>query len=159
MALISFFWTPYNPAALDIPHKLQGFSAAHWLGTVFERAGEVEGPRTRLTSVPYAIRAADADTLGGRPASAYVLAPNAGGTTEARAASVEAGGGSSDVVLAGTPNFLAKYVTGTDVGSSGVFEGVAGSIGVGIGIGTTAPLDRLHLRHRAEAVRWITGQS
>ena len=40
-----------------IPAELFG-EAAHWLGTVFERAGEVEGPRTRLTSVPYAIRAA-----------------------------------------------------------------------------------------------------
>lgn len=33
MALVSFFWTPYNPAALDIPDKLKGLSAAHWLGT------------------------------------------------------------------------------------------------------------------------------
>jgi peptide/nickel transport system permease protein len=32
-AVISFVWTPYNYAAQDIPSKLQGFSAAHWLGT------------------------------------------------------------------------------------------------------------------------------
>ena len=36
-------------------------------GTHFERPGEVEGPRVLLASVPYALRAADADTLGGRP--------------------------------------------------------------------------------------------
>ncbi len=32
-ALISILWTPYDYAALDIPHKLQGLSAAHWFGT------------------------------------------------------------------------------------------------------------------------------
>jgi len=33
LALLSFVWTPYNYAAQDIPHKLQGLSAAHWFGT------------------------------------------------------------------------------------------------------------------------------
>ena len=33
VALISFVWTPYSYAAQDIPHKLQGLSAAHWFGT------------------------------------------------------------------------------------------------------------------------------
>ena len=32
-AALSLVWTPYPPAALDIPHKLQAPSAAHWLGT------------------------------------------------------------------------------------------------------------------------------
>lgn len=32
-ALLSFVWTPYDYAAQDIPNKLQGLSAAHWLGT------------------------------------------------------------------------------------------------------------------------------
>jgi peptide/nickel transport system permease protein len=33
MALLSLFWAPYPPADIDIPNKLQGPSAAHWLGT------------------------------------------------------------------------------------------------------------------------------
>ena len=33
IALLSFVWTPYAPAELDIPNKLKGPSAAHWLGT------------------------------------------------------------------------------------------------------------------------------
>jgi len=33
VALVSFVWTPYSYAAQDIPHKLQGLSAAHWFGT------------------------------------------------------------------------------------------------------------------------------
>jgi peptide/nickel transport system permease protein len=32
-ALLSLFWTPHPPAEIDIPKKLQGPSAAHWLGT------------------------------------------------------------------------------------------------------------------------------
>src|SRR5262245_31564865 len=124
-----------------IPAAVFG-SEAHWLGTRFERAREVEGSRMRLTSVPYAIRAADADTLGGRPASAYLLAPNAGGKTSAEATAVEPGG-SANTVLPGTTDFLAKYVNGVDVGSSSVFELAGGSIGMG----TNTPFDRLHIRY------------
>jgi peptide/nickel transport system permease protein len=32
-ALLSLVWSPYPPADIDIPNKLQGPSAAHWLGT------------------------------------------------------------------------------------------------------------------------------
>ena len=46
-------------------------------------------------------------------------------------------------MLPGTTNFLAKYVNGADVGSSGVFEA---SRRPAIGMGTTTPFDRLHLR-------------
>ena len=132
-----------------IPAAVFGTGDAKWLGTVFERAGEVEGPRVRITSVPYALRSSDADTLGGRPASAYLLAPGAGGTTDADAAAAEAAGATADVVLPGTPNFLAKYVNGADVGSSGVFEvPVTGGLMDGaVGLGTTTPLDRLHIRY------------
>jgi peptide/nickel transport system permease protein len=33
VAALSLVWSPYPPADIDIPHKLQGPSAAHWLGT------------------------------------------------------------------------------------------------------------------------------
>jgi peptide/nickel transport system permease protein len=32
-AVLSLFWSPYPPAEIDVPNKLQGPSAAHWLGT------------------------------------------------------------------------------------------------------------------------------
>jgi peptide/nickel transport system permease protein len=32
-ALVSLFWSPYPPAEIDIPNKLQPPSVAHWLGT------------------------------------------------------------------------------------------------------------------------------
>jgi peptide/nickel transport system permease protein len=32
-AVVSLAWSPYPPAEIDIPNKLQGSSAAHWFGT------------------------------------------------------------------------------------------------------------------------------
>ena len=32
-ALLSLFWSPWPPADIDIPNKLQGASTAHWFGT------------------------------------------------------------------------------------------------------------------------------
>ena len=126
-----------------IPAAVFGELAAQWMSTAFERAGEIEGPRRRVTSAPYAIRAADADTLGGLPASAYLRAPD----TKRSATDTKSATASKDVqanvVLAGTTNFLAKYVNGADVGNSGVFEAVGGAVGMG----TTLPLDRLHVRY------------
>jgi hypothetical protein len=124
-------------------------AGAQWLGMTFNRQGEGEGPRAQLTSVPYALRAADADTLGGRPASAYVLAPTgttAKGTTSSSASGTAQSGNtqsnaSADVVLAGTTNFLAKYVNAADVGNSALYENLGS-----VGLGTTAPLDMLHVK-------------
>ncbi len=44
---------------------------AQWLGV--QEEGEAEQPRIFLLTVPYALKAADADTVGGRPLSAFVL--------------------------------------------------------------------------------------
>ena len=41
---------------------------ARWIGITLQGPGESEGLRMRLTSVPYAVHASNAETLGGRPA-------------------------------------------------------------------------------------------
>jgi hypothetical protein len=117
-----------------------------WLGV--QIADEAERPRTRLTSVPYALRAADTETLGGHPASAYVLAPTASGSGSSPSASSNASTGNAstqppaNIVQNGTINTLAKYVNSTDVGNSAVTE-VNGQVGVG----TSVPLDFMHVRY------------
>src|SRR3954470_18090179 len=121
-----------------IPSELFGSTEAHWLATRFERSGEVEGPRVRLTSVPYALRAANADTLGGRAASDYVVVPAAKGNPEGTQSDTAA----PAAELPGTPNFLAKYVSATDVGPSTLLY----DNGANVGIGTTTPFDVLHVR-------------
>jgi hypothetical protein len=56
-----------------VPWSLFTNNNAHWLGV---RIGnQAEGPRTLLVSVPYAMKAQDATTLGGLPPSAFVRAP------------------------------------------------------------------------------------
>ena len=67
-----------------MPPDLFASGEARWLGMQFARVGEVEQPRVRMASVPYALRASDAETLGGLPASAYLLAPTAGDSDPAR---------------------------------------------------------------------------
>jgi hypothetical protein len=129
-------------SAAGVPPDVFANGEAQWLGIVFARPGEVDGPRLRITSVPYALRSADADTLGGRPASAYLLAPSgAAATGETAAAGETSDPVAPAAVNPGTPNFLAKYVNGTDVGNSAVYE-----IGGAVGIGTTSPLDTMHVR-------------
>jgi hypothetical protein len=58
--------------AHGVPVELFASGDARWLG--IQPEGEGEQPRVLLVSVPYALKAADAEALGGRPASAYALA-------------------------------------------------------------------------------------
>ena len=119
-----------------IPPEIFGSTAPHWLGTRFERPGEVEGARVRLTSVPYALRAAAADTLGGRPASDYQLATGATGDDKSTTSATR-----SDVAApAGTANFIPKYVDGINFGDSVLYNA-----GTQVGLGTTAPFDMFHI--------------
>lgn len=55
-----------------LPMDLFPSGDARWLGVTIN--GGQEQPRVLLLSVPYALKAADAQTLGGLPASAFMLA-------------------------------------------------------------------------------------
>jgi hypothetical protein len=59
-----------------IPMDLFSSGEPRWLGVEALLPGEDEQPRVLLVSVPYAMRAGDAATLGGLPASAYAKASN-----------------------------------------------------------------------------------
>jgi len=134
-----------------LPLEVFASGEARWMSMEFGRPGEVERPRVQLTSAPYALKAQDAESLGGRPASAYLLAPTEGDkASHADHPSADASSATSSnasvvqaLVQPGTVNFLAKYVNGADVGSSSVFE-VNGR--VGMGTGAITPFDRLHVR-------------
>ena len=55
-----------------VPMSLFTRGEAHWLGV--QIAGQTEQARVFLVSVPYAMKAGDAATVGGLPPSAFVLA-------------------------------------------------------------------------------------
>ena len=60
-----------------LPLDLFTTGQARWLGVQPELPGAGEQPRVLLVGVPYALKAADADTLGGMPASAFMMAAQA----------------------------------------------------------------------------------
>ena len=116
---------------------------ARWLG-VRVNGGE-EQPRVLLLSVPYALKAADADTLGGLPASAFML--NAPVTTSTAIIATPRGTttpqplatGTTPVTTAGgTTNNLAKFDAKSDITNSLIFDN-----GTNVGIGNSAPAAKL----------------
>src|SRR5438309_6459769 len=97
-----------------------------WIGVRFLRGGEIEQPRVHLASVPYAIKAADAETLGGKPVSAFVLAePSASGSAAAPGAVSTSARrtAAAGPLTAGTPGYLGVFVNGNDLGNSVLFQG------------------------------------
>ena len=123
-----------------LPLDLFASGEARWLGRRFERGGEREQARVLLASVPYSLKASDADTLGGRPASDYQLA----GSTVSGAATSSAQ--DSTIVppldiLPGAVNAVPKYYSTTDLGVSSIFD-----IGGLVGVGTATPSDAMHLK-------------
>ncbi len=62
-----------------LPADLFASGEARWLGA--QAQGEAEQPRTLLMSVPYALKALDAETIGGKPLSALQLAAPNGGSS------------------------------------------------------------------------------
>ena len=105
-----------------------------WIGITVNRPGEAEQPRVHLASVPYALKAADTETLGGKPASAYLLAEEQK-TPHALQTSADA----ASTLSAGTPGYLGMFVDPANLGNSALFQS-AGRIG----LGTTAPGDVFH---------------
>jgi hypothetical protein len=69
-----------------IPIEVLASGESHWLGFQTSTSDRAEQSRVLLVSVPYALKAADAETLGGKPLSAFMLAPE---TTAADAPTAE----------------------------------------------------------------------
>ena len=137
-----------------VPSELFAASEARWLQVRFYVPGEVDLPRVLLVSVPYALKAADADTLGGLPASAFAQvsalptasAPNIIAAASlspkevahlANAPATACTGLTSDGT--GAANKIAKFTAPCNVEpSSAIFES-----GGKVGIGTSAPVNPL----------------
>jgi hypothetical protein len=117
-----------------------------WLEVHVERSGEPTPQRVQLASVPYALHAANADTLGGQPASAYMLNPAAGrdGTGSTSTTAIGGETATPQVVVPGSTGSLAKYLNnGDNLGPTTISE-LGGR--VGINTGTALPADYLHIK-------------
>ena len=149
-----------------LPLDLFTSGRAQWLGVQPQLPGVGELPRVLLVGMPYALKAADADTLGGKPASAYITSEptSAPGSTAAAlgvaaaglqtlnraapaaSASPQASGTSPLTTSCGTitadgtatANFLAKFTGACVIHQSAVFESTGN-----VGIGNTSPAGKL----------------
>jgi hypothetical protein len=138
-----------------VPTELFTGGEARWLQVKFYAPGEVDLPRVLLVSVPYALKAGDADTLGGKPASAYLLA---GLSTAAQPSEVAQPTQPETAVpvgktaavrpaftTTGTTNYISKFTdTSGDVGNSVMYQN-----GSNIGVGTTAGAISMDIRPTA----------
>ncbi len=136
-----------------LPLDLFTSGEARWLGVRIN--GGEEQPRVLLLSVPYALKAADAQTLGGLPASAFLLA----------AAPVTAGNGSSPAMSAtqtvapavsgtGTTDFLPRWTNSTGTLANSVLFQTGSGTTAKVGINTTAPAATLDV-NGTETVRGL----
>jgi len=121
-----------------VPLEVFASGEARWLGMIWTRGDGSQNKRSRLTFVPYAVHATDADTLGGKPASAYALTSVSDGTAAKTGTSSDPV--NAHTVLAGTPGHLAVYAAnGVDIMNATTVES-----GGRLGVGTPAPLDYVH---------------
>ena len=143
-----------------LPAEQFASGKARWLGIQVENKGEQ--PRIMLVSVPYALKAGDAATLGGLPPSAFLTklpqgaassnAPSPGRTvdtadasanrvhTSANSVRVPAAPAMPCPILSGGGNtdFFARWTGHCTLGSSALFETCTTS-GCNVGIGTQTP--------------------
>jgi hypothetical protein len=160
-----------------LPLGLFTSNDARWLA--FRINGEDEKlPRVMLVSVPYALKAADAETLGGKPLSAFLLADQAAdsaaavqgsgvqpngapvATSTIRAASKTSFSTVSSASSA-TPNYVPKFLDSATLTNSSLYDN-----GSAVAIGHTAPLSSLdvlgRVTYRAKGAEsagfWLMGR-
>jgi hypothetical protein len=132
-----------KPAGL--PTELFTTEQARWVGV--QVSGQAEQPRVLLVSAPYALKAGDAETLGGKPASAYALATpqtaTSAPTSESAkpSAAVNASTNNQSSIQAaiagsGATNYIPRWTSSTALGNSNIFQNATNK---DIGIGTTTP--------------------
>src|SRR5579872_7314972 len=123
-----------------LPSTLFTSAEARWLGVQVQ--GYEEQPRVLLLSVPYALKAGDAATIGGLPPSAFMLAAptsESSGNSNGQSPNTSA---TTVVNGAGTTDFIPLWTSAQFLGNSALFQSGSGSSAL-IGINTTTPASTL----------------
>jgi hypothetical protein len=116
-----------------LPSNLFASGAARWLGV--QAQGQPEQLRVLLVAVPYALKALDAETVGGKPASAFALATAAGiseATKPVQTAVTQPPptGASPGISGGGKTGYLTEWLSTTKLGDSALFQSSAGNLGI-----------------------------
>jgi hypothetical protein len=119
-----------------LPAELFTSEQARWVAV--QVSGQAEQPRVLLVSAPYALKAGDAETIGGLPPSAFVLAapvvigPAAVSSPDASTAASVSPATTSDVTTAGgTVNAIPLFSTATNIQNSILTQ--TGTTGLSVG--------------------------
>ena len=126
-----------------LPAELFTSEQARWVGV--QVSGQAEQPRVLLVSAPYALKAGDAETIGGLPPSAFVLAAPAAigsSTSSSTAATVPPPAATDVTTTGGTLNYLPIFSGADTIIDSAVFQTGSGTTAK-IGIDTTTPVAQL----------------
>jgi hypothetical protein len=135
-----------------LPTELFNSEQARWVGVQVQ--GQAEQPRVLLVSAPYALKAGDAETIGGLPPSAFVLAvpPSSGPAAASGRAGIAVGSRdmapetATDVTTTGgTANYLPFFTGASTILDSVVYQTGTGST-TRIGINTSAPATTLDVK-------------
>jgi hypothetical protein len=121
-----------------LPGSAFASGEARWLGV--QAQGQTEQPRTLLMSVPYALKALDAETVGGLPPSAFVKAAAPGVASAANSNTPGAA-----ISGSGTANHVTKWTGTSTLGNSNIWDGPNGNVG----IATTSPSAKLDVNGAA----------
>jgi hypothetical protein len=137
------------------PAELIGTGQSRWLGVTMARQPEMA--RVLLAGVPYALKAGDADTLGGLPASSYVttqqfashtpasgngttIVPAPSGATAQTLPAANTSAAATDATQSvtqttptssGTTNYIPLWTSSSNLGNSLLFQ-TGGKLGLGI---------------------------
>jgi hypothetical protein len=126
-----------STSSQGLPANVFANGEARWLGVQVQ--GQAEQPRVSLMSVPYALKALDAQTLGGRPASAFLAAAGVPGAA-------------ASVTGSGTKDFIPRWTSASQIGNSNIFENASGEVG----IATSTPAAKLDVNGTTDIRNTLT---
>jgi hypothetical protein len=139
-----------SSTSAGLPAEAFASGEARWLGV--QVSGQDEQPRTLLLSVPYALKAADAETVGGLPASAFARADQlaamkqpAASPASKTAASNQPPPANPAVTGKGVTNYVPLWNSASDIVDSLIYQK-----STAIGINTTAPAATLDLNGKGD---------
>src|SRR5271165_1021518 len=144
--------------AQGLPSDLFISGEARWLAT--QVAGQPEQARVLLVAVPYALKAADAQTIGGLPPSAFVLATPAktgnssaaaGSASTAASAKSSAPPANPAVTGKGVVDYIPMWDTTSDIVDSILFQKSSE-----IGVNTTSPAALLDVNGKTDVRDTLT---
>jgi len=142
-----------STTSLGLPLTLFASAQARWLGV--QAQGLAELPRVLLASVPYALKALDAETLGGKRPSDFVFAPSS--TAESAAGPLPIARNTKidqplTVTGKGTPQYIPLWTSVSNLTSSVIYQAPGNHY---VGIGTTSPQSQLVVDATGTAVTGI----